>query len=355
MDLDNDFDIMVGDKINNIWDCFDDFNIKKNDDQKNNDVDIDTITDDEKKILDEYSCVSCRSLKLIYEDGGLSCADCGIKQPKKLSQEAEYRFYGNNDNRNSNPERVGMPTNSMLPEASMGSLIQQRHFDNSSMKRMVQYNSWNQMPYKERSLYKICCRINNRSAQAGLPPIIIDRAKELYTIVKEVNISRGDNRDGLIAACVWIACKDIGVPRSSKEIAEIFGIRLQDMTKGIKFFRENWRLATKKDVINNDSSNPLNYIDRYCSPLPITPQIKHIAEFIAVKAILHNLVDDNTAPSIAAGAIFLACSISNNTVSKKQVADSCKTSEVTISKCYKKLNDEKENLLPREILNSLIL
>lgn len=325
----------------NIWDCFDKFE---------NETQLSEIKDNLNDYsLNEYNCIECKSFDLIYEDGGLSCSNCGLTQPKKLSQEAEYRFYGSNDNRNSNPERVGMPTNSLLPETSMGSLIQQRHFDNSAMKRMVQYNSWNQMPYKERSLYKICCRISNRSARAGLPPIIIERAKELYSIVKEVNISRGDNRDGLIAACVWIACKDTGVPRSSKEIAEIFDIKLQDMTKGIKFFRENWRLANKADIINNESSNPLNYIERYCSPLPITNKIKYLAEFIAVKAILNNLVDDNTAPSIAAGSIYLACFITGNPVSKKQVAESCRTSEVTISKCFKKLNDFKIDLLPREI------
>ena len=342
-----------------IWNCFNDFNSQTNElevDNHENNIQIDGSQN--KNIdttLDEYQCIDCHSTNLLYEDGGLSCAVCGIKQPKKLSQDAEYRFYGATDSRCSNPERVGMPTSTLLPEASMGSLIQQRHFDNSAMKRMVQYNSWNQMPYKERSLYKICCRIANRSSRAGLPPIIIDRAKELYSIVKEVNISRGDNRDGLIAACVWFACKDIGVPRSSKEIAEIFDIKLQDMTKGIKFFRENWRLASNNDQINNESSNPLNYIERYCSPLPINISVKHLAEFIAVKAILENYVDDNTAPSIAAGSIFLACQIMGSSISKKQVAESCKTSEVTISKCFKKLNDYKKDLLPKEILKTIIL
>lgn len=342
--------------MTDIWNCFNDFNSHSVENEENtqniSELEGEKDCDD---LLNEHFCVDCKSSNLLYEDGGLSCGSCGVKQPKKLSHDAEYRFYGSTDTRSSNPERVGMPTSQLLPEASMGSLIQQRHFDNSAMKRMVQYNSWNQMPYKERSLYKICCRITNRSSRAGLPPIIIDRAKELYSIVKEVNISRGDNRDGLIAACVWFACKDIGVPRSSKEVAEIFDIKLQDMTKGIKFFRENWRLASNSDHISNESSNPLNYIERYCSPLPVNINVKHLAEFIAVKAILENYVDDNTAPSIAAGSIFLACQVLGNNISKKQVAESCKTSEVTISKCFKKLNDYRKNLLPKAILKTIIL
>ena len=79
-----------------------------------------------------------------------------------------------------------------------------------------------------------------------------------------MNISRGDNRDGIIAACVYFACKDEKVPRSSKEIAGYFDIKLQDMTRGIKKFRDNWRLAkTHTDTLKTTSSNPIDFIDRY--------------------------------------------------------------------------------------------
>ena len=207
------------------------------------------------------------------------------------------------------------------------------------------------MPYKERSLYKICCKIATKSRQAGIPKIIIERAKELYSIVKKVNTSRGDNKEGLIAACVWVACKDLDVPRSTKEVADIFGIKLQDMTRGIKFFRENWRLVDNNDeVLVLDSSNPINFIERYCSPLGVADEIKYIAEFIAVKAIFNNLVDDNTAPSIAAGAIYMACTICDIDVNKASVASACKISAVTISKCFKKLNKHHTSLVPRSVL-----
>ena len=319
-----------------VWDCFDLFE-KKLDNKPSN--------------KNRYKCMDCKSYNLIYNDGQNSCGNCGVMQEKILSQEAEYRFYGSSDSRDTNPARVGMPTNMLLPESSMGSLIQKRAYDNSAIKRMVQYNSWNQMPYKERSLYKICCKIAAKGKAAGLPKIITDRAKELYSIVKKVNISRGDNREGLIAACVWHACKDLNVPRSTKEIAHIFDIKLHDMTRGVKYFRENWRLANKNnDTICLDSSNPINFIERYCSPLGVPVEIKHIVEFVSVNAIIKSLVDDNTAPSIAAGAIFLTCSVCDKNITKKDVASACKISEVTISKCYKKLYSHRLDLFPNEVI-----
>ena len=107
------------------------------------------------------------------------------------------------------------------------------------------------------------------------------RAKEFYNTIRDVNISRGDNRDGIIAACVYFACRDENVPRSTKEIAGYFDIKLQDMTRGIKKFRENWRLANPNntdDIFKSESSNPIDFIERYCSNLPIETNIKHISE-----------------------------------------------------------------------------
>lgn len=335
----------------NIWECFDDFEKKNNneifqsDDNLSSDSELDNI----------YGCTHCKSYSLIYKDGTYICNSCGLEQLKRLSNELEYRNYGDNDHKSSNPERVGLPVNYMMPESSMGTLIAQRTYDNNSIKRMVQYNSWNQMPYKERSSYKTCCKISNNGKMSGLPTIIIERAKELYNIIRDINISRGDNKEGLIAACIFFACIDEDVPRSNKEIAEICKIDLKDMTRGIKNFRENWRLAEKKGVkLKTEPSNPIDFIERYVSNLPVSSNIKDISQFIAIKSIFMSLVDDNTAPSIAAGAIFLACVVTNQSISKKQVADACKTSEVTISKCFKKLNDYREKLLPRDIISKYI-
>lgn len=332
----------------NIWDIFKEYNDKEIDEEFDN---YESASDSE--LQDDFGCEECKTYTLVYQDGQHICSNCGLIQQKKLSHDAEYRFYGDSDNKMSNPERVGLPSNYMLPQSSLGTLITQRSYDKQNIKRMVQYNTWSQMPYKERSLYKTCCYISNRCKMYGLPPVIIHRAQEFYNTIKDVNISRGDNRDGLIAACVYNACKDNCVPRSKKEIAEIFKIELKDMTIGIKNFRENWRLSQKHgDKLKTDCTNPIDFIERYCSNLPVSGIIKNISEVVAIKAMFKNLVDDNTAPSIAAGSIFLACSVTGQNITKKQVAEACKTSEVTISKCFKKLNDHKLDLLPKDIIQN---
>ena len=55
-------------------------------------------------------------------------------------------------------------------------------------------------------------------------------------------------------------------------------------------------------------------------------------------------------PGIAAGSIFLVCSLCNQNITKKQVSKACKISEVTISKCYKKLYNERVKLFPKKAI-----
>ena len=83
--------------------------------------------------------------------------------------------------------------------------------------------------------------------------------------------------------------------------------------------------------------------------------LKYIAEIVSIKSITskYNIVSDNTAPSISAGSIYLVCILFNYNITKKNISDISKISEVTISKCYKKLNMYKNILLPKSILLQL--
>ena len=67
------------------------------------------------------------------------------------------------------------------------------------------------MPYKKRSLYKVFLEIQEACKNNNLPIIICNETKSLYSIISKTKISRGSNRKGIIAACVYYACKECNV------------------------------------------------------------------------------------------------------------------------------------------------
>jgi transcription initiation factor TFIIB len=166
-----------------------------------------------------------------------------------------------------------------------------------------------------------------------------NEAKSLYSIVSETKISRGSNRKGIIAACVYFACKECNVPRSSKEIAEMFSITSNVMTKGVKKCQEiiSMNKNNKKRLTTSSSTKPGDFIDRFCNRLNLKIENIHIIHEICKIAVDNNLICENTPPSIAAGCIYYFIKQNDISISKKDISDVCKISEVTINKCSKKL------------------
>ena len=195
------------------------------------------------------------------------------------------------------------------------------------------------MPYAERSLYKVFVLIESKCQENALPRVISDTAKSLYKILSGAKISRGSNRTGIIAACVFNACKECGAPRSPNELASIFKIDPKVMTKGCKNYTEIMRLSkTDMSRVHNIKSIDLNdFITRFSHNLHLgDKQIKQINHISDLCQDLH-LISDNTPPSMASGCIYLYVKVQNLEISKKDISLICKISEVTINKCAKKL------------------
>ena len=96
---------------------------------------------------------------LVTEKGLLKCLQCGIIHDKEIVQSAEWRYYGSEDTKNSDPTRCGMPVNVLLPESSVGTVVSNQFCKDKGMYRVKQYQSWTSMTYKERSIYKVFTEI----------------------------------------------------------------------------------------------------------------------------------------------------------------------------------------------------
>ena len=315
---------------------------------KRNHVDVGEM---ESRISSEV-CKECSSQNVENINGSLVCSDCGTIFESLLDYNAEWRFYGSDDSKYSDPTRCGLPTNSLLPQSSIGSTISFKYNESYDMKKIRNYHSWHAMPYKERSLHNVFDSIQVRAINSGLPACIIEEAKILYKQIAETKISRGANRKGIIASCIYKACSIQGCPRSTKEIADIFKIDTKNMTKGCKNF-DTIMNSNKKPCVSVSGSKSVDFIRRFCSYLNLGNNVYNICLYVCEEAEKNNIVSKCIPPSVASGSIFLVCSLLNINISKKDISQACKISEVTISKCYKELLKYHKYLLPKEILEKL--
>jgi transcription initiation factor TFIIB len=304
-------------------------------------------------------CERCESMLAFSEEGFLTCTNnrCGIVYKDMVEQTAEWRYYGADDNQSSDPTRCGMPINMHLQESSYGCKVLAVGAMSYEMRKVRRYTEWQSMPYKEKSQYDEFQIITVMAQNGGIPKMIIDDAIAYHKKISEYKLTfRGDNRDGIIAASIYISCRVNNYPRTAKEIAAIFKLDVTSATKGCK----NALLIInnlEKDMDNTEKTNfgktkPESFIDRYCSKLNINNELTKLCKFISMKIETMNVMPENTPPSIAAGVVYFVAQICKLNISKKDVKSVSETSEVTINKCFKKIESisKEKSIIPAAII-----
>lgn len=303
-------------------------------------------------------CTNCKTHLFIGDEGLLICPNkkCGTIYKDCIDYSAEWRYYGADDNQNGDPTRCGMPINQLLQESSYSCKVLLGNKNNSyEMHKIKRYTDWQSMPYKEKSQYDEFELITDISQIAGVPKKIIDKAKYFHKQISEAKTFRGCNRDGIIAASIYVSFRVNDCPRTPKEIAEIFKLDNTSATKGCRnaltIINELQKNNEEEEMINLTKTTPSTFIERYCSKLNMNSELTSLCKFVAKKIETNNYIPENTPHSIAGGIIYFICQICNLNITKLQISNISRISEVTINKCYKKLENYKNELIPKAIIN----
>ena len=300
-------------------------------------------------------CDCCGSTLAITDEGFPACTNtkCGVIYRDIVDQGAEWRYYGADDSHSGDPTRCGMPINPLLKESSFGCKVLCHSRATYEMRKVKRYTEWQSMPYKEKSQYDEFQKITTLANQSGLPKLIIDDAMRYHKKISEHKTFRGLNREGIIAASIYISARLNDFPRTAKEIATIFHLDNTSATRGCKnavsIMNEIENGLDNNEKTSLCQTTPLAFIDRYCSRLGLNAELTRLCKFIALRIQNKSLIPENTPHSIAAGIIYFVAQVCRINVSKKAVNAVSEISEVTINKCYKKLEEMREQLIPKSI------
>jgi len=296
-------------------------------------------------LKDKKLCFNCNETDfLIMDSEMIICTFCGVENDSIIDYQAEWRYYGNDDNkRSSDPNRCGVPTNPIIPDSSLSTVILGKGFE---VYRKL--NSWNGLSYKQRSLIAILNKIALKANIDNVPQSIIDATMNMYKIISQDYIKRGASRESLIAACFFNALRDQGMIRSTDEVAKLFDIKSKKLSKGCNEFTELMFSKNKEYVKNMKPIESKDLIERYCTLLEIDEGYIGVGIKAAILIDKLGICQENNPKSIAVGVIYLISQNYNLGFTKKEIADLCKTSEVTVSNTYTQMMKFKKYLLPKE-------
>jgi transcription initiation factor TFIIIB Brf1 subunit/transcription initiation factor TFIIB len=321
-----------------------------------------SIYDQEKKVqkLTEQAqetdfCFKCKSVLQFNEEGLPACinSECGYMYICAIDYSPEWRFFAQDQKSGStDTTRCGNPIDPLLEESSYACKIMCTNSASHEMKNLRKWTRWQSMPHREKALYEEFQIITIMAQNAGIPKVFIDLAKAVYKDLYDQKTFRGVKRDAIRAASIWIVCWKNQCPRTSNEIADIFRIDKTVASLGCSLAEELLR-SHERNFEESDKSQlcaltPSAFIERFCSKLNMPPDLTLLASFVAVQVEKNNLIPDNRPQAISAGIVYFIsfhCGLNHSKQNIKMMLGD-EVSEVTINKCFKKLEDYRTQLLP---------
>lgn len=277
------------------------------------------------------------------------CYQCGNEYEFVIDESAEWKLYGSDDHRTTDPTRCGASRHPILTDSSFSTTI--KYSNNPLYKRLRHLSNWNSQSHFERSAQEVFSTLSYIGQMNGLTANIVKYSHRLYFEAKrkqqddpEYTSSRGDPRSGLIAACLAQACKEYNVARSAQEIVRMCKIHTSDFTRGKNLFNElmknSYYIDEDKDIIKHS-----DYLIRYCTSLSLTDEQTDIVSAFANKVYDLKILSKHTPESMLCGCIYFVSIMYNLGISKDDISSKCGTSKPTINHVYKKLVQYTEMLV----------
>merc|ERR1719150_1716347 len=202
------------------------------------------------------------------------------------------------------------------------------------------YSNHRTVSSSDRTLMNAFRTISNMCDRISLPKTISDRSNFLFKKVHEERTLKGRSNDAIASACLYIACRQEGVPRTFKEIVAISTVSKKDIGRCFK-------LILKAHDTNVELITTGDFMSRFCGMLQLAREVQKGATQIAKKASDLDIVPGRSPISVAAAAIYMASQASDDKRTQREIADVAGVADVTIRQSYKLMLPRAAELFPR--------
>ena len=311
-------------------------------------------------------CPECGSHHLVrdYERGELLCEDCGlVLDDQFIDQGPEWRAFdveqGEKRARTGAPmtytihdkgeqgekrARTGAPMTYTIHDKGLSTEISWKNKDSygksiptRNRAQLYRLRKWQRRirvsNATERNLAFALSELDRMASAMGLPRNVRETAAMIYRKAVNKNLIRGRSIEGVVAASLYAACRQCGVPRTLDEVANSSRV-------GRKEIGRTYRFMTRELKLKLMPTKPQDYVQRFCSELKLSGEVQSKAAEILKDASEKELTSGRGPTGVAAAAIYISSILCNERRTQREVADVAGVTEVTIRNRYKELTEK---------------
>ncbi len=279
-------------------------------------------------VQDENSCIHLTSL---FDDntGEQICRKCGQILDNNM---IDYSYDGfNEDLKNL---RTGPKISITIHDGGLSTVIGRSNFDSSgkavshgmkgNLSRMRMWDSRSKFSSTAHwNLSIALVEINKLKEKMSLSDAIIERAAYFYRKASEKKLIRGRTVKGIVGACIYAACRDLGTTRTIIEISKCMAERRNIIAKSYRLLFQ--QLSLELPVPDSTSS-----IIRFSNNLELSEKIKRDAIFFLDTLKERQVVAGKKPDSVAATVVYMACIKNNESVSQQKISEISGITGITI-------------------------
>ena len=289
-------------------------------------------------------CPECGSTQLIrdYERGELICNNCGIVVDENyIDQGPEWRAF--DSEQNESRSRTGSPMTFTIHDKGLSTDISWKNKDSygksiptRNRAQLYRLRKWQKRikvsNAAERNLSQALQELERMASNLSIPNDVRESAAVIYRKAVKQNRIRGRSIEGVVAGSIYAACRLTNVPRTLDEIGSVTRVKKKEIGR-------TYRIMSRYLKLNILPSKPEDYVNRFCSRLKLSGEVKKKANDILKTARDNDLTSGKGPTGVAAAAIYIASLMLGERRTQRSVSEVAGVTEVTIRNRYKELTE----------------
>jgi transcription initiation factor TFIIB len=277
-------------------------------------------------------CPSCSNKKIITdsESGEVVCSKCGrVLSDKLLETGPEWRTFTADETEVR--VRTGMPESLARHDMGLSTIIGRADRDASGNKldptmctRMNRLAAWDMRSQlhtpKDRSLSQAFFQLDVLKDKLGLSDGIVEKTAYMYRKAQSNDLTRGRTISGVLAAAVYIACREMGAHRTLDDIATACNVTRKEVS--------NFRVLHTRLDLKIPQQDPIVCIAKVANKVKLSEKTKRMAAEIMSNVMKEEISAGKDPMGLAASILYLSSIKTGEPVSQMSIARAAGVTEV---------------------------
>ena len=286
-------------------------------------------------------CYACKSNMVItdHESGEVVCSNCGLVISDNIQERADDRASFATDATCDRRRHTGVPNSLARHDMGLSTIIGRPNKDASGhilgaamRSRMVRLRRWDYRiktsTFNAGNLRDALNQLDTSKDKLGLPDTIVEKTAYIYRKAQQRGLVRGRTISAVMDAAMYIACRELGIPKTLKEIAGANNIKRKTLAR-------SYRLLISELDIKIPIVDPTKCITKVANIANLNEKTRRKAIDIMYHLNRKEVPAGKDPMGIAATVLYIACLDTGEKRTQTDIAQAAGVTEMTLRNRYK--------------------